>query len=393
MEPLRRLLLAIARNGRRARDAPPLHRFAPFRRFFRGNGTLKTAELHRRDGSLSRRELLTRCLLLSAVLDQGPDIVGVRMLTRQVVNSLYRKGIRIFHSPEMFFSNLGVCTSVIAREHDRVKGRRARTWARSNKTNAERYNLFLDNTKQVLNYAVARWGVPLGVALVIEREKRGRRSASPLVDYLESYRSAEVMSDALKDDPKYGLGKAVGDKACHLFAKWFCSSFRLCRREEPHWGPFSYEGPFDSNAGRVLWRTGALLKLARAKDYRARAVIQRGKGKGGRHYLRITNIRGMEVSRRVPRWLVEAHGEVCVGHMRTHMRHPRRVQIQRVPHALLLPRFAETGLGIAELDDGLVRIGTRFCFNHEKPACIRCPVRRRCRGYRRSKVLIRLYRT
>ncbi len=42
---------------------------------------------------------MTRYLLVNAVLDQGPDMMGVRELLKRVTTGLYRREIRIFHHP------------------------------------------------------------------------------------------------------------------------------------------------------------------------------------------------------------------------------------------------------------------------------------------------------
>jgi hypothetical protein len=173
----------------------------------------------------------------------------------------------------------------------------------------------------------------------------------------------------LKDDIRYGLGKAIGNKACHLYAKWFVACFALTRRTGCAWEPFSFEVPFDSNAGRVLWRTGFLLRLADLQEYVSAEVVQPKKGKGGLDYLRVTNIRGMPVTVPLTSDLYEAHIEVCVNHLRSHSRSPLKVQIQRVPHALLMLHHPAHGLGAAELDEGLIHIGTHYCFNHSLPSC------------------------
>lgn len=104
------------------------------------------------------------------------------------------------------------------------------------------------------------------------------------------------MAQQLKDNKKYGLGSAIGDKACHLFAKMYVSIFKLVKHKskDTGWTDFSYEVPFDSNAGRVLFRTGFLLEWATLKDYENWGVIQKGKGKSGTHYIRVTNIRGQK---------------------------------------------------------------------------------------------------
>jgi len=40
----------------------------------------------------------------------------------------------------------------------------------------------------------------------------------------------------MKDDERYGLGKAIGDKAAHLFAKWYVHCFELAKRKDDTWG-------------------------------------------------------------------------------------------------------------------------------------------------------------
>src|SRR5207248_2314424 len=115
-------------------------------------------------------------------------------------------------------------------------------------------------------------------------------------------------------------------------------------------GAVFIEVPFDSNAGRVLWRSGLFLRLATLEEYLATDVVRPGAGKGGLDHIRVTNIPHMPVSAAVPEPLMESHTDVCVNHLRTHTRRPRRLRIQRFLHALLLPRFGDAGLGIADLD-------------------------------------------
>lgn len=122
--------------------------------------------------------------------------------------------------------------------------------------------------------------------------KNKLESSEPLVDYIERWESAEIMSQQIKDNERYGLGKAIGDKAAHLFAKMYIHTFGIAKKKDNSYGPLSYELPFDSNAGRVLFRTGFLLNCAKLSDYKKWEVIQEGKGKGGEHYIRVTNIRG-----------------------------------------------------------------------------------------------------
>ncbi len=388
------LVRSIAQSGRQNPSRPPVHQAEPFGHFFIANNTLDIQGLDKRDGACTRRELLLRFLLLCAVLDQGPDLTGVRQLTIEVTNSLYREEIRFLHRPADFFKEIGLAIDEILRKHETIKGMRAEIWGMENHANPNKYNLFIDNSKQALNYAIFRWGVPLALPLVLDRDTHDKQKrATVLIDYLESWPSAETMSQQLKDHQRYGLGKAIGDKACHLFAKWMVSSFGLTRKVERGWGPFSFEVPFDSNAGRVLWRTGYLLHWASENYYMRAKVIQPGMGKQGLNYLRVTNIRGLEAEQTLSVPLRKAYAEIAVNHLKSHRRQPAKVEIQRIQHALLLEEYEHSGLSVANFDDGLIFIGTNFCFNHSSPLCFRCPIQPLCEGYQVNNKLISDYRT
>lgn len=386
-----RLIESIAKVGRAHPARPDLREVEVFADYFdEASGRLR--DLERRDGSCTRRELLLRYLLLNAVLDQGPDPEGVRLLLLRVTNDLYRRDVRFLQKPEDFFHEIGVAVDRITTMHEVVKKLRAEEFAKTSQVRPSRYNLFLDNTRQVLNYAVFRWGTPLAVPLLLTKDAKSEDDKpTALLRYLERWPSAEEMSQQLKDHPRYGLGKAIGDKAAHLFAKWIIHSYPLTTRTEPPWGPFGFEVPFDSNAGRVLFRTGFFTEWATLKDYEAWRVIQKNAGKGGKHYIRVTNIRGRRSTRAERDSAVsESYRELHVNHLRPNRRPPRTIAMQRIPLAILLAGGRHTP---GELDDGLMYIGTRFCFNHDEPLCAGCPVRGLCAGYQEKKSLIQDYRT
>ena len=384
---MKNLVDKIAAVGRDNPFDPPLQQIDIFRPFF-SRGRLKAGELDARDGSCTRRELLARCLILCAVIDQGPDIVGVRDLLRRVTNSLYRQEIRFLHRPLDFFREINISVDGLLESHQAIKEIRAEEWAANQGSVATRYNLFMDNTKQVLNYAVFRWGVPLLLPYLLEKDAGERVTPSSFLDYIEGCDSAELMSRQIKDHERYGLGKAIGDKACHLFAKWLVR-FGLIRRAGDAWGEFSFETPFDSNAGRVLWRAGYFLHWADLEEYEREDVVQRGQGNGGKHHIRVTNIRGMGASRNIGEALKTKYDEIAIRHLKVNKRSPRKVQIQRLQHALLL-----AGGGTpTQFDDGLIHIGTRYCFNKGNPRCGSCPIRSKCRGGSGDTRLISDYRT
>jgi len=291
-----KLIEVIAEIGSKNKSEPYIKDVEIFRHFFDKDFNLITNELNSLDGNCTRRELITRFLLLNAVLDQGPDTEGVRQLLCDTINYLYRHEIRILHTPLDFFKELGIIITEIDNVHDIVKKLRAKKWARNNNSTALKYNLFMDNTTQTLNYAVFRWGVPLSVPLILENDYKSKDddiNPELLLDYLEDDNdaewpsSAEIMSKKIKQHKRYGLGKAIGDKAAHLFAKWIVHTFNLTRKRDITWGKYSFEVPFDSNAGRVLFRTGYLLNWADIDDYKKSNVIQPNQGKGGTDYIRV----------------------------------------------------------------------------------------------------------
>lgn len=388
----KRLVIEVAKIGKKYSTKPPIQDLFPFEHYFDNNGNLRRNELDKNDGLWTRREILTRYLLLSAVLDQGPDLEGVRLLLKDVVNALYKKEIRLLHKPLDFFKELRISVDEILEKHFGIKNLRANKWAKENKSNPNKYNLFTDGTKQVLGYTVYRWGVPLCVPHLLEKDlqKNKEESLEPLVNYIENWDSAEIMSQQIKDNERYGIGKAIGDKAGHLFAKMYIHTFKLVKRKDNSFGPLSYELPFDSNAGRVLFRTGFLLYCAKLSDFEGWEVIQRNKGKGGEHYIRVTNIRGKKSDNfATSEELMNTYESICIEYLKVRKRKPSTIEIQQIPNTLLL----NSEYDIGDLDDGLIYIGTNFCFNHGRPKCNMCPVRNLCVAYQTDKNLIAKYRT
>lgn len=386
METSREILKALVKASQEAAVRPSLDEIEIFQDWLN-----KPETWDRRDGSCTRRELLARYLLVNAVLDQGPDSEGVKYLLTQVTNALYQQEIRFLHEPKSFFQGLGVAIEYIDSVHETIKRLRAEKWARLNRSNASKYTLFIENATQALGYAVFRWGVPLALPLILVSRATEQQRPHALLNYLRAHESAEVMSRQLKDHRQYGLGKAIGDKAAHLYAKWLIHSFPIIQDAQTlGWGDFGFEIPLDSNAGRVLWRTGFFLEWASLEEYKDWQVVQPGKGKKGTDYIRVTNIREKKSNRaRAIPDLWQAYRSIVSDHLRIIQR-PRTVEIQRIPLALLLLYKIGTP---GQLDDGLMFIGTQFCLNHSDPSCTECPIRDVCCGYQKDGTLITHYRT
>ncbi|MCM8772276.1 MAG: hypothetical protein NC922_04270 [Candidatus Omnitrophica bacterium] len=382
-------------------NLPPVYEVDIFKNYFTSDKILKVDELDEFDGKFKRREIFTRYLLLNVVLDQGPDIVGIRELLKNVVNQLYRNEIQILHSPIDFFREMGISIDEIVEKHQEIKNIRSQIWAKEVNSSPSKYNLFFTqsqrgivSTKQVLDFAVHRWGVPLCCFYLLEKdlEKQSKTSYQPFVDWIESFKSAEFMANQIKNDERYGLGSAIGDKACHLFTKFYVSIFKLSSKKDNAWSDISYEIPFDSNVGRVLWRTGFFLCLVKEEDFKKYKVIQKEIGKKGKNYLRITNIRGKKINEDdMPDELKEKYNKIMKEYFKVKS---RKIEIQRIPN-LLVYVLNEKGnqYSIANFDDGLVNIGTNYCYNHENPKCENCPLNELCIGYKEKEDLIQNYTT
>ena len=336
---------------------------------------------------LEYKEVLTRYLFLNAILDQGPDMEGVRLLQTRVTNELYDKGISFLHDPHLFFKNINVVFRVIEEEHTKIKKERSIEWARRQNANASRYNLFLDNSKQLSSYVLGRWAPPLSIIQI--RINEGKN----LLDLFKEQKSAETLSSFIKSDTQYGVGKAIGNKAAHLLVKWLIYSYGLIESTNPKWSNNSYELPFDSNAGRVLFMTGffhyffpSLNNIFIDKDTEKKWIGSRMNQKfskeigkngewTGKYHMYITNsfrnaiieenTLDEETEEKVKIFLKEKFGI-----------RPQKIKIQH-----LINYFSEVlGAKIGAIDDGLMKIGTSFCINRGNQRCNSCPLKDMCCG-------------
>lgn len=339
-------------------------------------------------------EILTRYLYLMAVLDQGPDPKGVRLLLNNVVERLYSDGIPVLTEPDLFFEHLQRVSTLIEEEHEVVKQARAAEWAEANDSSPEEYALYfsqsrfgMQTTEYIGFYLMSRWGTPFYYIDRLSNEGKTLR------EFIEGFDSCELMTEQLKSHSQYGLGKAIGPKAAHLFAKWYVHTFDLrtdSARSQPGWGEYSYEVPFDSNAGRVLFRTGWLLAWADLDDYRNWDAIQSGNGRGDNDYIRVTNIRASGATKHVgdPEFR-STYDRVLTELLQTKTSRWQKVEIQQIPNALLLGSEYTVG----EFDDGLMSVGTSTCLNQADPHCPRCPLQEQCVGYHERPDLIQSYNT
>lgn len=323
-------------------------------------------------GGWAPEEIKARFLYLNAVLDQGSDMVGTRELLRRVTNQLYSMGIDFLHHPEKLLSNTYVVEQVVLRAHDGVKSERAQ-WAKEFLDNPDTYNLLLvfgERVTQVLSHIVISWGLPLAII-----QKATARHGS-LLQMLDSYKTAEQMVAAIKFDRDFGLGKAIGDKACHLFCKWVVDEEGLLPLEpgKPGWSRNSYEVPVDSNVGRVLVMSGVAAALCGEDELKNQKVLQ--PDADGRIYIRATNLRACRVKNTAP--LTESDALACI----------RRLYASRL-QTITLPKFLNVCVEtiasasgqearIAHLDSGLLKVALTWCRNGDYRCEEGCPLKDEC---------------
>lgn len=338
-------------------------------------------------GGWASDEVKARFLYLNAVLDRGSDMVGTREFLRRVTNELYGMGISFLHHPERFLSNTYVAEQVIARAHEHVKKAR-QAWAEEFLDNPDTYNLMLvfgERVTQILSHILVSWGLPLAII------QKAIAKHGSLLQMLDSYRTAERMAEAIKSDREYGLGKAIGDKACHLLCKWLVDEQALLplSADRPGWSKASYEVPVDSNVGRVLVMSGVAAAYCGEDQLEREGVIQR---EDGSVYIRATNLRKCRVVGTEPLGDTDCLQAV------------QRLFGSRQIKSITLPRFLNAAIEeisielstearVAHLDDGLLRIALTWCRNGDYRCSAGCPLRQACWAANENPEALKTYHT
>ncbi len=373
LEPLIRKLNEIGQRNQKTDNLSGIFIFKPL---FDTSGKMDRTKLNENDSeSIKFSELLARYLFLRAVLDQGPDMEGVRIFLEAIVNSLYRKGIKFLHNPSDFFSNLREVFNVVNEEHIKVKKDRGEIWAKTQNSKREKsYNLFLQNSKQISSYVMGRFGAPLAVIEILNEENKG------LLDLFKEQKSAESLSKFIKENEFYGLGKEIGNKAAHLLVKWLIYTYGIMDSTSKAWSQNSYELPLDSNAGRVLFMAGFfdpfLMDLNNPDKF---VGIEQEKGNG--YYIYVTRaFRGKKA---------ENLNEDETKNIQKTLREIFSSKIRNIQVQWLVNYLSEvTGSSVGAIDDGLMKIGTSYCINRGNQVCSECELRDLCKSrddeYRKS---------
>jgi len=353
---------------------------------------------------LKYKELLTRYLLLKAVLDQGPDMDGIKIFLSKVIKKAYKKKICFLHNPKSFFNNLSKVFKIIDDSHKETKEERAIDWAKEElggsadkeeiEKKSKKYNLLIGKyfSSQLPSYVLSRWGPPLAVMLILDENKK------TLFDLCSSIKGAENLSKFINTDSKYGMGKAIGEKAAHLFVKYLVYSFELVSNQDKKWGQNSYEVPFDSNAGRVLFMSGFFQNFC-PKSFNKIDIKNLPKGfskvdkkkKNSKIHMEITEaFRGKKIEEKFSKKIDENMREFFKEHIKNYNPRKKRNNQRKIKpkielqHVINYISYLES-CKIGAIDDGLMLIGKKYCKNKSEKKCDTCPINKYCTGKKNNR--------
>lgn len=339
-----------------------------FSDFIDENGNIIKEKLEEKNNNISNKELLIRYIYVSCVLDQGGDPKGQRLLLNYVTNELYKKNIRFLHKPQDFFDNLLIISKVIREQHSIVKLKRKDDWAKENNPNNPRpnsYSLFRierTSSSQLTPYVLFKWGVPLMNIMKIQKK------FGSLFDYVSSFPNPQDAVYKIRTDKEFGLGRAIGWKADFLFIKYIIHVFELISKKG--WSKNSFEVPFDSNIGRVLFRLGYV-------DYFLNKKVKKKtlkKRKEGIH-LEANELRNKNIKERIIPSISQIYQDLK--NLVLPIDPPKTKPGFQFTINWFLNNINDPDLTIGSFDDLLMYIGTKFCKN-KSPDCKNCPLNSKC---------------
>jgi len=86
--------------------------------------------------------------------------------------------------------------------------------------------------------------------------------------------------------------------------------------------------------------------------------------------------------------------DILINRLKVGKKAPRSTEIQRIPNLFINELCKERKeYSVADFDDEMIHIGTKFCFNHDTPKCSECPLNNLCKGYLENNKWITQYRT
>jgi hypothetical protein len=195
-----------------------------------------------------------------------------------------------------------------------------------------------------------------------------------------------AMARRLRNDPKFGLGYCLGDKAADLFAKWAIGTLRLSPPSST-WTAADTVIPMDQRIGRLMMRTGFMDELFDVRRLLLRSMFDyRGEGPKptsisepfpSPYFLTVMDFR------RSAR--IRSDTGAANWFARFWMRHRTGRSPLLAPQEVLSVMCQALGdaLGIdftpVDVDDAFMEIGEKWCLD-QSPKCDACPLGQVCQA-------------
>lgn len=350
-------------------------------------------ELDRTDEitSVSNREVMLRYVLSRAIVDQGSDIEGVEMWHSKLLEDCYRKGIRILHNPSEFVDNFAQILQMGVEIRDEVVLERAQIWADQKKSKTRKVNSYtLFNVDGQRGGKQAHWFMSARFFPAVLLANAHYGGLSGLLFANMSNETPIEMSRRLRNDPVYGLGWCIGDKACDLFSKWAIGTFRLCAGLKDEWDSSDAPLPMDQRIGRLMIRFGfmdeffGVSRMMEKKqfgfnpdDNQLRPKVNSGEIPDGRWFLQVMEFRRKaNVGKGLAHdWLSqEWKSQGGVGKV-------PKFGPQEVIGVLCKSLSSHSGVSFTpvEIDDQLMGLGGTVCTD-DSPNCLECNLKSVCQA-------------
>ena len=215
-----------------------------------------------------------------------------------------------------------------------------------------------------------RWGTPL---LIIEKvsndsSKKNLSNNKPFIEWIGNWRYADKVVGEMRNVHKYGLGKAIGHKACRLFIKSLIHTYKIINSSDSKWDDNSYQNPLDSNIGRILMRSGYVFHFIKESEFLLKCCTKQN----GKVNLAANKMRDLAIDRN------DYFYSDCLSVVRSWSRQLRSVKFPVSLNAFVtLLKSEKIKSSIGRLDDGMMYLGKEYCHN-KSPDCKNCKLNLLC---------------
>jgi len=329
-----------------------------------------------------KKDAILRFYLAKTIGDQGSDTLGLHIFYKNFFDNCAKENINFLTTLDMNnlfgdYNKIFKCLDRAIKDTENTMLPNGCTvseyWHKRNKTTKKYDLLRTDKTSSSshLNF-INRVIIPVLTLVTVLKQRN-----FTLKEYVETYPSAHIAIQKIKNDKELGLSSSVGIKALTVFVK-NCIKYNLVDNNGEGWTQNSYDIPIDGNVARVLHAIGFLkgcidddLLIGGAKKGKEYVFTY----KKEKMYIRATKLRKINCLNKFIndfyfyREYIDAHKNyLCKGNGT-----PRTIKFPTILNALLI----STKYNIEDLNQVLMYIGMHFCIN-KHPRCSECPIKNEC---------------